>query len=151
MVAVWGIWCPRGDECRKKNSMVAKALSEEDAKARLAQHLHAAPAHGHLSWEDAELDASLAEVATWEEDDAQEEATTDAGGTASGDSRKRARGGGGGGGHVGSSGSGGTNLSPAVMSSIQQAVAVIIQAHIVENGVRTSVFDPLNPSFVAIG
>ena len=68
MPTVWAIWCPRGEECKRGNSMFAKGESEEVVRKRLARHLASTARHGPLPWTEAEVLAELAEVTSWEEE-----------------------------------------------------------------------------------
>ena len=69
MPQLWAIWCPRGDECSKKNRVVAKGTTQEDVRERLEQHLRDAAGHEHIDEHEIELVASRAETAEWDENE----------------------------------------------------------------------------------
>eukprot|EP00969_Alexandrium_andersonii_P307853 13608072-Alexandrium_andersonii.AAC.1 len=68
MPLVWACWCPCGDVCGKKNRMLKKKLSEEDARWAVTNHLMTSPSH-MMSQEEAEATALVADIESWEEDE----------------------------------------------------------------------------------
>ena len=66
---VWAIWCPRGDQCNKRNRVVAKNTTQENVRERLKQHLRDVVGHEDMDEQEIEVVANLAEVQEWEENE----------------------------------------------------------------------------------
>jgi hypothetical protein len=66
MVDVFAVRCPLGDGCSKKGSLIAKKLSEEEARQCIVNHLTGSPYHKMPEQEAAVL-AQAATVESWPE------------------------------------------------------------------------------------
>jgi hypothetical protein len=63
---VYSIWCPRGEDCSRGGKTLARGANVDDLRARLLQHLSAAPGHADLLPEEREELARVAEVQRWD-------------------------------------------------------------------------------------
>jgi hypothetical protein len=66
MVDVFAVRCPLGDGCSKKGSLIAKKLSEEEARQCIVNHLTGSPYHKMPELEASVL-AQAATVESWPE------------------------------------------------------------------------------------
>lgn len=63
---VWAVWCPRGDQCSRGGRVLARGANADDLRARLLQHLAAAPGHSDMPEDERAELARTAQVSRWD-------------------------------------------------------------------------------------